>query len=364
MSGDCIAGVTATAYTVPTDQPESDGTFEWDSTTIVIAEVVSGEFTGIGYTYSSPAAAIVIREHLEPGVKGCDPLSISDIWCRMIHSVRNIGRAGIASAAISAVDCALWDLKGKLLGLPTVSLLGSVRENVAVYGSGGFTSYSSRQLQTQLAGWVDQGIGSVKMKVGRRPETDAARVAAARKAIGGAPQLFVDANAAYSESEACRQAQAFAESNVTWFEEPVSSENLSGLRSIRECVPDGMDIAAGENGYELGYFHRLLEARSVDVLQADATRCGGITGFLQAAVLCAAYGVPLSAHTAPALHLHPACAVSGLRHLEYFHDHVRIERLFFAGVAELKNGLLAPDLSLPGLGLELKQEDVHKFRSL
>ena len=262
--------------------------------------------------------------------------------------------------AIAAVDNALWDLKAKLLGLPLVTLLGAVRESVPVYGSGGFTSYTDTQLREQLGGWVGAGIARVKMKVGREPGRDPARVRVAREAIGDA-QLFVDANGAYGRKQALALAQVFADLGVTWFEEPVSSDDLDGLRLLRDRAPAGMDIAAGEYGYDLIYFRRMLEAGAVDVLQADATRCAGITGFMRAAALCEAFELPLSAHCAPSLHAHPGCAATPLRHIEYFHDHVRIERMLFDGALTPEHGALRPDLSRPGLGLEFKRADAARY---
>ncbi len=184
--------------------------------------------------------------------------------------------------AISAVDNALWDLKARLLDLPLVNLLGAVRDGVPVYGSGGFTSYSHEQLQKQLGGWVDSGIPRVKMKVGTHPEKDVERVGVAREAIGSQAELFVDANGAYSRKQAIEFAYRFKNDlGVTWFEEPVPSSDLSGLNFIRDSAPAGMDITAGEYGYDIVYFRRMLESFAVDVLQADATRCAGITGFLR-----------------------------------------------------------------------------------
>jgi L-alanine-DL-glutamate epimerase-like enolase superfamily enzyme len=263
--------------------------------------------------------------------------------------------------AISAVDAALWDVKARLLDLPLVTLLGAARDAVPVYGSGGFTSYSIAQLQAQLGGWVQAGIPRVKMKIGRRPADDLARVRAAREAIGPGAELFVDANGAYDRKQALACAEAFAGCGVSWFEEPVSSDDLEGLRLLRDRAPAGMAIAAGEYGYDLWYFRRMLEAGAVDVLQADATRCAGITGFLRAAALCAARSLPLSAHTAPALHLHVCCAAPAVRHLEYFHDHMRIEQLLFDGAQAPVAGELCPDLSRPGLGLELKRRDAERW---
>ena len=290
-----------------------------------------------------------------------DALTPPAAWRAMVGAVRNLGRPGIASSAIAAVDVALWDLKARLLDLPLVQLLGAVREAIPVYGSGGFTSYPVARLQAQLGGWVDQGIDMVKMKVGSQPARDPERVRAARSAIGPKAELFVDANGAYDRKQALRFAQMFAEEGVSWFEEPVSSDDLEGLRLLRDRAPAGMEIAAGEYGYDLTYFLRMLEAGAVDVLQADATRCAGVTGFLQTAALCSAYGLPFSAHTAPALHLHLCCAAPTARHLEYFHDHVRIEQMLFEGALVPEAGALRPDLSRPGLGLELKESEAARF---
>jgi L-alanine-DL-glutamate epimerase-like enolase superfamily enzyme len=294
-------------------------------------------------------------------VQGRDVMAVSGAWTAMLRAVRNLGRTGVAAMAIAAVDSALWDLKARLLGVPLVTLIGAVRNGVAVYGSGGFTSYSLAQLQAQLGEWVAQGIPRVKMKIGRQPAADVDRVRAARAAIGAAAELFVDANGAYHRKQALGFAEAFAEYGVNWFEEPVSSDDLEGLRLLRDRAPAGMDIAAGEYGYDLLYFRRMLEAGAVDVLQADATRCAGISGFLRVGALCEARGLPLSAHTAPSLHVHPCCALPAVRHVEYFHDHVRIEQLFFDGALTPMDGALGPDCSRPGMGLELKRSDAQRY---
>jgi L-alanine-DL-glutamate epimerase-like enolase superfamily enzyme len=359
-SSPSIKRISASSYTIATDYPESDGTLSWNSTTIVIARAEAGGRVGLGYTYSDAAAAMLIDGKLRQVVEGLDAFDIPCAWQEMQHAVRNVGREGIADSAIAAVETALWDLKGLLLDVPVVTLLGRARDSVPFYGSGGFTSYDTAKLQEQLAGWVNQGIRRVKMKIGRDPAADVERVRAARDAIGDA-ELFVDANGAYSRKQALAQAEKFAEYGVSWFEEPVSSDDLEGLRLIRDRAPAEMEIAAGEYGYTTWYFRRMIEAGAVDVLQADATRCAGFTGFLQADALCQAQHISLSAHTAPALHLHVCCAAQSLRHLEYFHDHVRIERMLFDGVPEPVGGELHPDLSRPGLGLVLKEQDAQKY---
>lgn len=356
-----IERIDVSTYRVPTDFPESDGTIEWDSTTVVLVEVTAGGQQGLGYTYASATAAGLIQEKLTPLLANANPMDINHCWVEMNRSVRNLGKPGIASTAIAAVDIALWDLKARLLNLPLVKLLGQMYEKIPAYGSGGFTSYPPEKLYDQMQRWAQEGLKMVKMKIGRDPEHDEERVRTAREAIGNDVQLFIDANGAYSPKQALASAQVFAEEHVSWFEEPVSSDDLEGLRFIRDHAPAEMEIAAGEYGYDVIYFRRMLEAGAVDVLQVDATRCGGITGFLQAAALCDAFQTPLSAHTAPTLHQHTCCAAGRARHVEYFYDHARIEQMFFDGAAKPINGDLRPDLSRPGLGIELKRKDIQKY---
>lgn len=356
-----VEKLSVSAYTVPTDLPEADGTISWNKTTLVLVEVTAGNQSGLGYSYADPATVTLIKDKLAPIVAGRDALGVNECYYAMLHEIRNLGRPGIVSMAISAVDTALWDLKAKLLEVPLVSLWGQVRKAVNIYGSGGFTTYTLEQLQKQLGGWANQGIGRVKMKVGTHPGQDLERVKTAREAIGPGTELFVDANGAYSRKQALKFAEEFAEMGVTWFEEPVSSDDLAGLRLLRDRGPAGMDIAAGEYGYDLWYFQRMLEAGAVDVLQADATRCGGFTGIMGVAKLVEARSMPLSAHCAPTLHVHVGCSLEPMRHLEYFHDHVRIENLFFEGVPQPIQGALQPDLSRPGLGLEFKYKDAQKY---
>jgi L-alanine-DL-glutamate epimerase-like enolase superfamily enzyme len=261
--------------------------------------------------------------------------------------------------AVSAVDVALHDLCARLLGVPLFRALGAFHRRVPLYGSGGFCNYPIERLVEQLGGWVSAGIPRVKLKTSRRPDEDPRRLAAVRAAIGDAPRLFADANGALSRKAALSWAQRFRDEwGVAWFEEPVPSADLEGLRLLRDRGPAGLDVAAGEYGYVLRDFRDLLEHGCVDCLQADVTRCGGLTGLLQVGALCSAYAIDLSAHCAPSLSAHALCAVERMRHLEYFHDHVRVEGMLFDGVLAPVDGCLAPDPSRPGLGLAVKRRDV------
>jgi L-alanine-DL-glutamate epimerase-like enolase superfamily enzyme len=328
----------------------------------VVVNVTGGGRSGLGYTYADASAVALIEGMLAKAIDGRDAFDTPGSWMAMQRSVRNLGRSGLAACAISAVDTALWDLKAQMLDLPLAKLLGRCRDRVTVYGSGGFTSYSIEQLQTQLSAWVEHdGCRAVKMKIGSDPARDPQRIMAAKSAIGDR-ELFVDGNGAFSSKAALGLAEACADAEICWFEEPVSSDDLSGLRLVRERAPDSMDIAAGEYIYSLDDARMLLEAGAVDVLQADVTRCGGITGFLQIGGLCEAHHTDLSGHCAPALHRHVACAVPRLRHLEWFHDHVRIEQRLFDGAPIVRDGAIEPDLGVPGHGLVFKQKDAQRFR--
>lgn len=351
-------------YTVPTDAPEADGTLSWNSTTLVIAEVTAGDATGTGWTYGPAAVGDFLRDHLAPLVEGRNALDIPAAHEAMSRAIRNAGRPGVAACAISALDIALWDLKARLLELPLVRLLGACRDRVPVYGSGGFTTYHDTHLAAQLNGWVHgQHIPRVKIKIGedwgRAVLRDVSRVQAARQVIGAEAELYVDANGAYTRKQAVRVGHALAEQGVGWFEEPVSSDDLTGLRLVRDALV--CDVTAGEYGYDLPYFARMIAAGAVDCLQIDATRCGGLTDFLRAAALAAAHGLDVSAHCAPHAHAAVCAAIPNLRHIEWFHDHVRIEDMFFDGALDPTGGEVHPVCGI-GHGLTLRTEEVEEYR--
>ncbi|MGW2843866.1 enolase C-terminal domain-like protein [Streptomyces sp. NPDC001274] len=365
-SGPRVSAVGAAAYTVPTDSPEADGTLTWKETTLVVVHARSDGATGLGYTYGAAAATAVVEDLLAgvvTGLRAWDPPGANEA---MRRAVRNAGYPGLVAGAVSAVDIALWDLKARLLGLPLVDLLGAVTPDVPVYGSGGFTTYSARQQDHQLRDWVETlGIPRVKMKIGeswgKEERRDRTRIAAARSSIGEAAELYVDANGAYTRKQAIRLASFLGDEAVTWFEEPVSSDDLAGLARVRAAVLP--DVTAGEYGCTPAYFRAMVDAGAVDCLQADATRCGGVTGWLRAASLADAAGLQLSAHCAPHVHAHTAAAIPNLRHAEWFHDHVRVEQRLLDGVLSPAGGTVCPGgTGRPGLGLELREESAERYR--
>ena len=360
-----VSDVGAAVYVIPTDGPEADGTLAWDKTTLVLATARAGTARGIGWTYAAAAARGVITDVLADSVAGRSAMDVPGAAEAMARAVRNIGRPGVASTAISAVDMALWDLKARLLGISLPRLLGQARDGVPIYGSGGFTTYDERQTREQLAGWAEKDrIPRVKIKIGEswgsRVDRDLERVALAREVIGPDAELFVDANGGYPAGQAVRVGHRLAEYGVTWFEEPVSSQDLAGLAAVRHQVQP--DVAAGEYSWSLADSARLIDAGAVDCLQLDVTRCGGITEFLRGSALAAAHNLQVSGHCAPNLHARVGVAVPNLRHIEYFHDHQRIEGMLFDGALNPAGGILTPDPDAPGLGLTLRESDAERYR--
>jgi len=353
--------ISASTYTVPTDSPESDGTLAWTSTTMVAVHVSSGKHIGFGYTYADGAARAIVEGALRNVVQDRDAHEVTALYDAMRAAVRNTGEGGLNAFAIAAVDMALWDLKAKALGVPLYDLLGGrVRDAVELYGSGGFTSYTDAELREQLGAWADKGFHAVKMKIGRDAHADPDRIASARRAIGSHTQLFTDANAAYTAREAVAMAERMREFGVRWFEEPVHHRDYDGLRFVREHVPPEMAVAAGEYGFTLDDARMHLTSESVDVLQADATRCG-ITGFMRVAALCQAFRVRMSSHCAPSVHLHPCLAAAPVVHMEWFHDHVRLEQMLLEGVVKDRHGKLSADGERPGHGLALNTREADKY---
>ncbi|MEU6673136.1 enolase C-terminal domain-like protein [Streptomyces sp. NPDC046853] len=358
-----VESLAMSAYLVPADAPEADGTFAWESTTVVFVELTAGPATGTGWTYAPASTVALMAERLAPAVTGLDALDIPAAHAAMTKAVRDTGRAGAAAGAVSAIDIALWDLKARLLEIPLVRLLGAARDEVPVYGSGGFTTYHDTHLAAQLNGWVHgQRIPRVKIRIGeawgRAVTRDLLRVRTAREVIGAHAELYVDASGGYTRKQAVRVGRVLAEHGVGWFEEPVPEEDLRGLALVRDALV--CDVAAGGYGHELAYFARMVP--SVDCLQLDATRCGGLTEWLRAAALAQAHGIEVSARCAPHAHAAVAACVPNLRHIEWFHDHVRIESMFFDGALDPTGGTVRPEGGV-GHGLELRRtEEVEEYR--
>lgn len=356
-----IERVEVSVYEFPTPGPESDGTLTWDKTYAVAVHVHGDGMTGLGWTYSSPAAAAVVETHFTSLLHGQYVRDIPAMATEMHRAARNFGASGLVGQAISAVDIALWDLKAKLLGVPLTVLMGACRSRVPVYGSGGFISSGEAALSRDVAAWKAAGCRAMKIKIGKdwgaAPTWDVERVALFRELAPDDTELMVDANGAYRTAEALRVGAELDRLDVRWFEEPVSSDDTAGLAILRAGLR--CDVAAGE--YVSTTYDAERLAPAVDCLQADVTRCGGYTGFLRVAAIAAAHNLDVSGHCAPALHAPVAAAVPHLRHVEWFDDHVRLEPLLVEGVSKVDAGAMVVQRQRPGHGMSLV-EGAERYR--
>ena len=279
----------------------------------------------------------------------------------MKRACRNYGTRGLVAQAISAVDIALWDLRAHLRDMSLTALFGACRSTVPIYGSGGFTNLGDDELAAQVQQWRDAGCTAMKIKIGQcwghQQDRDLARVNRLRELAGEGVELMVDANGGYSVGQARRVGAVLDHLAVTWFEEPVSSDDIEGLAAVRSAVR--CDVAAGE--YIADRYEARRLAPVVDCLQLDVTRCGGYSGWLAAANIAAAHNLDVSAHCAPALHVPVAASIMRLRHLEYFIDHVRLEAELFTGVPAPDSGCLRVDTADFGHGMALSH-DAEQYR--
>jgi L-alanine-DL-glutamate epimerase-like enolase superfamily enzyme len=350
-----VTDVRTAVYRFPTPTPEGDGTLAWNATTAVTVQVDAGGQTGLGWTYSGPAAATVVSGELADAVRDRDPFDVPGCWEAMHRAGRNLGTRGLYAQALSAVDIALWDLKARLLDVPLADLFGRARDSVPVYGSGGFTPLDDEQLAEQVRTWQQAGCTAMKIKIGEswgtRVDRDLRRVQCLRELAGEGVQLMVDANGGYSVGQARRVGAALDELGVVWFEEPVTSEDLGGLALLRSSLR--CDVAAGEYVAEVVDAARMTP--SVDCLQLDVTRCGGYTGWLRCATVARAAELQVSGHCAPSLHAPVAAAVPWLRHVEWFIDHARLEPLLVDGTPPVVAGELQLT-DAPGHGMTVRED--------
>jgi L-alanine-DL-glutamate epimerase-like enolase superfamily enzyme len=271
----------------------------------------------------------------------------------MHRACRNLGTRGLVMQALSAVDIAWWDLKARLLEIPLTGLFGAHRRSVPIYGSGGFTTLTDTQLAEQVAWWHSVGCTAMKIKIaeswGTNLDRDLDRVRRLRELAGDDVALMVDANGGYTVGQARRVGAQLDDLGVTWYEEPVSSDDTAGLSTLRGQLR--CDIAAGEYAADSYEVRSLLPV--VDCLQLDATRCGGYTGWLAGAALAGACNLQVSAHCAPALHASVAAAIPNLRHIEWFADHARLEPSLVDGYPPAVGGALSVNDKVPGHGMSI-----------
>ncbi len=318
---------------------------------------------GLGIGQASPG----VRDVVEKGLKGLlldeDPFNIEKLWDEMFRAVRGYGRKGVALCALSAIDIGLWDLKAKALQLPLYRLLGEYSNEVPIYGSGGWTHYSSDELVDEMTGYVEQGVKRLKMKVGkesgRSEREDIDRVAAVRKAVGDDVALYVDANNGYYAKQAIYMAAEFEQSQVGWFEEPVTADDIAGLAEVKRAST--IPIASGEHEFSKYGFKELLSQGAVDIVQADVGRVGGVTEWLKVAHMAQAFNVPMTTHGFEQVSLHLGCAITNLKAIEELKIERDADEVWYTELPEQRDGMSAPFRDRPGLGLELDPYAVERW---
>ena len=317
---------------------------------------------GMGFAYSTQgggrALKAIAQDDLTPLLVGEDPCDHERLAAKVYWRLQSIGRMGLVQQAYSAVDLALWDIKGKVAGLPLYKLLGGARESTPVYCSDtGWLWMSPEEIIEASQPYLEQGMMGIKLKVGNaNPELDAERVSRVREVLGEDIWLGVDANQRYDYGTALSMGHFFEEEiGADWFEEPISCEDVEGHARLADKLE--ISLALGESLYVRHEFQEYLERGAVDFLQPDVTRLGGLTPLLKVASLADHYHRSLAPHLLPEVGVHLACGLPQVRMVEY------MPWLFPAFVdppAVVKGQLVPP--KRPGLGLEISEDAVAKYR--
>jgi L-alanine-DL-glutamate epimerase-like enolase superfamily enzyme len=317
---------------------------------------------GLGFAYTlyggGRAMKVAADDDLGPLVVGEDPLDHIRLGDKVSRRLQYVARHGLAAHAYSAIDLALWDLKGKVAGMPLYKLLGGARESAPVYGADtGWLWMTPEEIVEASRPYLDQGMMGVKIRVGSQtPEIDADRVTRIREALGEDIWLGIDANQRYDYATALSMGHFFEEEmGIDWFEEPISSQDIAGHARLAQRLE--VPIAVGESLQDADEFHRYLQIEAADVLQPDITVLGGLTAWLQIAHLADLYHRPISPHLMPEVAAHLACGLSCVRAVEYM---PWFGAAFTEGPA-IQNGQIVPSRR-PGLGLEIRPDCVEKYR--
>jgi L-alanine-DL-glutamate epimerase-like enolase superfamily enzyme len=360
-----ITDVTTTVLHTPDTLPFHDSTMRqvgtsWSGIFVHIKTDEGHEGLGVGVT---PGTRDLIEQVFKPLLVGQDPLNHEKLWEELFWAVRGYGRKGMAFTALSAVDIGLWDLKGKIFDAPLYKLIGHYTDTVPIYGSGGWTHFTVDELVREQAGFVEQGIPRVKLKVGKdfgkAEREDVERLAAVRKALGDDVEIYIDANNGYYARQAIVMARRFEQYNVAWFEEPVLADDIAGLAEVARA--NVIPVATGEHEYTKYGFKDLIAAGGADIVQPDVCRVGGITEWLKVAHLAHAFNLPVAPHAIAPVHLHLACCTPNLRVVEVLGVEDDVYRRWFTELPAQKNGMWSPFPDKPGLGLELNPKAVEKW---
>jgi D-arabinonate dehydratase len=360
-----IKSIEAFYIPVTPDKAVSDSTWKLETMGYAVVRISTDEgISGIGYTYD--VAGKAIREVINNTIAGVllerDPFETETLWTDVMNLLRGVGRKGLVLCALSMVDIALWDIKGKALGMPLYKLLGGSETIIPVYGSGGWTSYTEAELIEEVEQIKSWGYTKIKMKVGvdfgRSPEEDVRRVRSVRKHIGDTIDLMIDANNAWDAATAIKVSEALADCNIFFFEEPVIADDIPGLANVKSKIT--IPVATGEQEYTKYGARDLIMGNAVDILQMDVTKCGGITEWMKIAAIAQAWNIPVAPHAMHYAHMHVVSAAPNGLMLENLFMHEKINALLMVDPPIPKNGYLElPDK--PGVGIEFNEENLQKY---
>lgn len=358
---DAIRTVKLSTTTLPLATPISDAKVftgrqkPMTEVVFLFAEITTEQgYEGLGFSYSKRAGGPAQYAHaseVAENLIGADPQDISKIYQKLLWAGASVGRSGVATQALAAIDIALWDMKAKRAGLPLAKLLGAHRDSVRTYNtSGGFLHASVEEIKERATESLAAGIGGIKIKVGL-PDTaeDLRRVAAIREHLGESTPLMVDANQQWDRATALRMGRALEEFNLVWIEEPLDAYDAAGHAQLAHALDT--PIATGEMLASVAEHERLIEAGSCDIIQPDCPRVGGITEFLKLANQADRAGLDLAPHFAMEIHLHLAAAYPREPWVEHFDW---LDPLFNERLETREGRMIVPDR--PGLGVTLSEQ--------
>ncbi len=358
-----ITSLEVRAYSKPFDVPISNGKYTYYSTDIIICQIhTDAGLTGVGWTHGDQITYTAAK-NIEPYIVGEDPINVERIWEKM-YLPKIFGRKGLATRAISAVDIALWDIKGKFANLPLYKLLGGFRAEVPVYIAGGYyeSGKSNDGLQKEMEENLAKGVKAIKMKIGRLSiAEDIKRIEDVQKSVGPDVDVLVDANNAYSRMDALKMGRALDSLGVYWFEEPISCDDFEGSALLVQKLDT--PIAAGENEYTRYGFRDMIQSHSVNIVNADAQILGGITEWKKVADFTATHNIPIAPHGDQEIHVHLVSSVANGLIVEYYDTNTNVlkDRMFKNKMTLNPNGTVSPS-ELPGIGVELDLDAIKEFR--
>jgi D-arabinonate dehydratase len=362
-----ITDVRMEVYRWPRHKPIRNGlyTYTHSGVNVVIIETDEG-VTGIGLSggiQDAPEVGVAMVNHFKQVLLGRDPLDHERHWYEMWRP-KLVGRRGITTRIISGIDIALWDVKGKVAGLPAYKLLGGYTNRVDTYIAGGYYEEGKglKELALEMERNMELGARAVKMKVGGAPiNEDIERVRVVRDTVGPDVKVMVDANNAYRHYEAIEFARKAEKYDLFWFEEPVEPDDYAGQAAITHATT--IPIAAGENEYTRYGFRDMINVRAADILQPDALILGGITEFMKVAALAQANDLDIAPHGNQEVHIHLVAAIPNGLILEYYRDSVDpMHGKIYKDTLTIKDGYVyAPDR--PGLGIDLNRDALANFRT-